>query len=172
MTTRTGSRARTVTAVTAVAALVALAAGCASGSDRVGTVSQSWTGISPTGNSLDVGSIVAGIVTDDGDRNALTVLPVTGNTATAECAGDTVTLTVDGWTVATTRGDQSITVHNNARGVSSTVLDLTRPVPGLTESITWHDGGRVDITAAADTPTSWGTAGTFAAAATVICPAD
>lgn len=156
---------------TLLAATVALtAAACGADADRAATVSQSWSGVSPTGNALDLGYIVTGIISGD-DRAELAVVPATApGTATATCSDDAARLTVDGWTIETTRGSQTLQVVNDTAGFGRADIDASAaPAPELAESITWHDDGRIDLTVAAETPHQWSTQGRFYVGATITC---
>ncbi|MGB7237802.1 MAG: hypothetical protein WBD41_17730 [Rhodococcus sp. (in: high G+C Gram-positive bacteria)] len=164
-------RARRHCTLAVPAALMALTAltGCSTAGDQPATVTQPWTGVSVTGNALDLAAIVAGTTDPDGtDRTGLSVIApaVAADRVHASCTGDTAAhLDIDTWHIEI--GTDTVTVHNIDRGLSAADL-ATTPIEGTEGAVTWHDG-RVDVTAAADTPAGWNIPGRIYIGATVTC---
>lgn len=165
-------RHRLPTAAPVVAELaIAVLAGCSSTSaDQPAAVTQPWTGVSVTGNALDLAAIIAGTTDPDGlDRRGLSVIApaVAGDRVHASCTDTSAAhLDIDDWHIEI--GTDTITVHNTDLGLPAADLDTT-PIDGTESAVTWHDGGRVDITAAADIPPAWNTPGRIYIGATVTC---
>lgn len=171
----TGHRPRSqrlTTAAPVVAALaIAVLAGCSSTSeDQPAAVAQPWTGVSVTGNALDLAAIVAGTTDPDGlDRSGLSVIApaVAGDRVHASCTDTSAAhLDIDDWHIEI--GTDTVTVHNIDRGLTAADL-ATTPIDGTESAVTWHPDGRVDITAAADTPAGWNIPGRIYIGATITC---
>lgn len=171
--TDTRHRARRHCILAVPAALVALTVltGCSTRGDaRPATVTQPWTGVSVTGNALDLAAIVAGTTDPDGlDRGGLSVIApaVAGDRVHASCTDTSAAhLDIDDWHIEI--GTDTVTVHNIDRGLPAADL-ATTPIEGADQAVTWHGGGRVDVTAAADTPAGWNIPGRIYIGATVTC---
>ena len=160
-------------AVPVMAALaIAATAGCSSTSDdQPAIVTQPWTGVSVTGNALDLAAIVAGTTDPDGtDRSGLSVITpaIAADRVHASCTDASAAhLDIDDWHIEI--GTDTVTVHNVDRGLPASDLHTT-PIEGADQTVTWHPDGRVDVTAAADTPAAWNTPGRIYIGATIACP--
>ena len=152
--------------------LIGLTAGCSTADNTApATVTQPWTGVSVTGNALDLAAIVAG-TTDPGgtDRSGLSVITpaIAADRVRASCTKSSAAhLDIDDWHIEV--GADTVTVDNIRRGLPASELHTT-PIEGADQAVTWHPDGRVDVTAAADTPAAWNTPGRIYIGATIACP--